>query len=475
MSILENIPERDLPVSSPSAVDHVRGVTAAGKSMRFPVGGADGLATNAEMSAALADLDARVDTAVDEINEAAGRVLATNPAPKFSAFGGQLRKLRAALTDPLHQTVGICLIGDSITWGQTLPDNSATDPRNGTLSDPRNNATASSWANILRRYIGSEFMRGADPVLSNWAAAPSGQSITEYKKTFALFPVGAPFVAEVTGGSTTITEVQSAGALLGYQLRLNHGATTDEPHARLRFPITGSKFTLVYGMGGPNSASYEVLINGASIGIFTTADAPSGAKNRRVHTFPYVRGATVEIRTRRPAAVTGPVTLYIEAIEIEKLVRISNQGINGATTATYLLYNLSGDFSNPTAVTPEDDFIIMQLGTNDRVSVSSRPRGPQGFRRNADLIVDELVTLGDVILMCANPAAPEDPALYSSTMSDIRGVLFDVAKTRSIDIIDNYAAFAGLPVSDYTADNLHPNLFGHSIIAKNIIGSLEMS
>jgi len=72
--------------------------------------------------------------------------------PSFHAFGGQLSRLKASLTNPLEQFTGIVFIGDSITWGSgNTGEQAPTDPRDGTLSDPRDYFGTSSYVNIIKK------------------------------------------------------------------------------------------------------------------------------------------------------------------------------------------------------------------------------------------------------------------------------------------------------------------------------------
>lgn len=398
------------------------------------------------------------------------------PATRFHTYGGQLRKLREALADPLQQIVGICLIGDSITWGRALPENAVFGPRNGTLSDPRDSFASPSWANELKRYIGANYAFGASPILSNWAAAPSGEAIAEYRITRLLYPREAPFALTVSGSNQTSTEVATSATPSGFQFQLTDGDVTRVGYQEITFPFTGTEFTLIYACVDADTASYELFVDGVSQGVFETSSAGGGVNgtnnNRRTHTFGYVRNKTIQIRSNN-TGLTGNRRLRVNGIEVTKRIVITNQGIIGATTKSYDLYNLSGSFSVPAAVTAQDSFIIMQLGTNDRNRSTAVPAGVQGFERHLTAIMNRLSPLGDVILMCANPAQNESTVTYSFTMQDVRDTLIREAKSRSIDIIDNYSIFIGTNFSTFTADGLHPNARGMLRIAKNIVTALE--
>jgi lysophospholipase L1-like esterase len=409
-----------------------------------------------------------------------GKFAALDIVPAVSrkhAFGGQLRKLRDTLGDPLQQIVGICLIGDSITWGLTLPDNAAYDPRNGTLADPRDNFTSSSWANLLKRYIGRNYANNAAPVLGNWSTSSAGKAIAEYSTKNLIFPSGAPFSLTQTGSSLSVSEIQNASSPTGYHLQLADGNVAATSYHSLKFQFTGKEFTLIYGIDDSAYCDYEVFVNGVSTGVYTTSSSGGGVNNtynnRRTHSFGHVRNKEIEIRSKR-TVMTGNRYLKISGIEVNKIIRVTNQGIIGTDAFRYLAYNLSGDFG-PGAITGEDLFVFVQIGTNDRLIQAALPGGIQGFRRSYQKLLDKISPLADPILMVSNPAENENPSTYSFTMQGARAVILGEAKLRAFDFIDNYAIFDQASFPSFTADGLHPNALGHRRIAQNIIAAMEQA
>ncbi|MGY2361543.1 SGNH/GDSL hydrolase family protein [Pseudomonas azotoformans] len=268
---------------------------------------------------------------------------------RFHVNGGQLARLRAALADPRQSFVGITFIGDSITWGTGTLQGPNPNPRNGTLTDPRDNFVSESYVNNVKRYVGAKFMAGAQVSVSNWRSSPAGQSIVEFS----------------SGRSE----------------------------------------------GGP-----------------------------------------------------------------QKKVRISNQGINGASTSSYKARNLvsSGDGANY-AVLPDDGFVFIQLGTNDRGLSPTNPNTPKGLTDNLVAMVSEIKTKSEVILMCANPSTVEPPSVYRFGMAAVRSAILDAAKICEVDCIDNYAAFDELDLATHLVDGLHPNVAGHLVTAQNIITAIEQA
>ncbi|WP_282265907.1 SGNH/GDSL hydrolase family protein [Stenotrophomonas sp. PS02298] len=391
---------------------------------------------------------------------------AINPSKKAHYYGGQLRKLASALTDPLHQAVYVTLAGDSITWGATLPENSVSTPRTGTLGDPRDNYVSPSFANEFKRHIGREYFDGIEPVLSNWSYSPSGQSTAEFRRNIDLYPGIAPFTVTLST-SATVTETDAVAAVLGKQYRaaVATGATVS-----IKFPFTGDKLELVYSTTTGNSADYQIYVDGALQGQFSTTAAEAYGVVRS-HDIPYVRNKEVEIRVVFPSGATASRTLYLEAIRIPKVCRITTQGIIGSEFFRYA-GRCFGQFG-PSILSMNDEFFIVQLGTNNRGAVET-PTSVNRLKNIANALVDLFAPAGDVVLMCANPADPDGPAApFKFRMSDVRSTLQDVARSRSLDFVDNYAVFRGTSNLDTTADGLHPNALGHALIARNLISALE--
>lgn len=399
-------------------------------------------------------------------------------APRFSSYGDQLRRLKEALGNPLVQFVGIVGVGDSITWGRTLPDNSSFAPQTQLLTTARDNASSPSFWNNFRRYIGSQYMKGATLNLSNWAASPTGESIATYVKPLIIYPKDGPFTLSVTGVTQTASSAARASSPTGFMYTLNDGAPGGANYQSIKFNFTGDRFTLIFRATNTGDFNnYRVFVDGVDQGLFTTQDGVdgvvSGDNNRRLHTFSYVRNKVVEIRSDS-AGLSGVRRLYLEGLEIPKTVRCTNQGVIGLTARVYDLNNLSGSFSNPTAVTAQDQFVFCQFGTNDRGDTSVPPGGAE-FERSMQAIITRLTALADVILMCAGPVADstEPPAPSYMTMRDVRGILSKVAKANSLAFIDNLAAFDTVDPSVILDGTTHPNALGHAVMSRNIINALE--
>lgn len=406
---------------------------------------------------------------------------ATQP-PHFHKFGGQLAALFLGLSNPLEQITSVVFLGDSQTWGSgNTGEQATTEPRDGTLSDARDYFSTSSWVNIVKRYIGSKFARGAAPVLSNHPTSPSGESIATYTTQHVLFPNRGDFTLTQSAGlNISNSEVAAPSAVSYFQLQLQNGNTSVESSHTVSFTFTGTTFKLGFGCTDGTATFYELVVDGVSQGVFSTHAGQDGFidvsnNNYRTHTFGYVRNKIVEIKTRRNGE-SGNRILRLESITIDKVIRLTNNGLNGQSSISYRANNLVGSPADGLAVLPQDNHVIVKIGTNDRISSTSRPKGSNLFKYNLGQFIDAIVAISptaNIILACSNPAT-EDPATYSFTMQEVRNVTYQVAKARSIDMVDGYSVFSSVTLQPgFSDDGLHLNQLGYTLEARNFINSLE--
>ncbi|MGR3991669.1 hypothetical protein FW789_04230 [Pseudomonas sp. 1121_17] len=396
--------------------------------------------------------------------------------PSFSPYGGQLSKLKSSLQDPLVQFVGVVGVGDSIMWGRTLPGNAPVSPRTPRLDTPRDwSATPSFW-NKFRAYVGETYMPGADPVVSNWQASPSGESTVTYTRTIQVFPEGGAFQVNSTGSGHSVSVSDRDDSVTGKTYTLTDLSGEGSGPQSIRFKFTGEQFSVLYRRASAIAFNnYDLLVDGRLIGTFSTratGRAAPGTVARRTHAFDYVRDKEVEIRTNSKG-LAGRRSLEIDGLEIPKTVRFTNQGVIGQTARTYNLYNLSGRYG-PSAITERDQFIIAQFGTNDRGEKAASPDGSR-FHASLQSLVDELKPRGNVILMSAGPVleGSKADAMAVMTMKVVRGMVDQVAKANQVDFIDNLSPFDEVETASVIDGFAHPNEAGHSIMAKNIIDAIE--
>ncbi|WP_087502336.1 phage tail fiber protein [Pseudomonas sp. SID14000] len=410
----------------------------------------------------------------------------------FTPFGGGLNRLKAALTNILTQFVGVVWIGDSITWGSgNQPEMAITDPRNGTLKDPRDWFGTNSYVNNLRRYLIEEYLPGATITTAPWPLSPYGDAIVTATKDIHILPLGPEFAHRVVGAPISITNDVASGLPGKWRVLITNQNTTqgDNAYGEISFKFTGNCFRLLLGCITANASDYIIYVNGNSIGRFSTAAGDpadngtvfvEGGHHTRTHTFPMVYNGTVTIRAVRPLVAGGDPSkvLRISSLIIPKTLRLTNNGINGSSLSTYRVYNMppSGiNFSGSVAVNAGDLFTFIQLGTNDRGTI----RGPQTIpfiQQECRALLDSIPFYSTPILMASNPAIPVvNPVPANLDQSDIRSALFTVARERAIDFVDNYNVFRGLDRLAFAKDQLHPNQWGYSVVSSNIIKAIESS
>lgn len=151
-------------------------------------------------------------------------------------------------------------------------------------------------------------------------------------------------------------------------------------------------------------------------------------------------------------------------------VRISNQGINGARTVSFLLGGMIGRF-----MIPGDGFVFVQLGTNDRINVETSPHTADILRENYVKIVKNISKNAEVILMCAPPSTHNNPDKFRFAMDEVRKSVLSAAEECKVDFIDNYVAFSGVDLKSALSDGTHPTVLGHKIISDNVMAALRNS
>ena len=383
-------------------------------------------------------------------------------------YGGQLQELQQALTDPLTQFIGVALVGDSITWGMTATGIAVTTPRSHSLADTRNNATSPTWANLLHAYMGGEYYEDASVTASGWPGSSGGVAQFEYSKTLDLATQYKLFTAITTNQPWVATAV--AGSTLG----ITHDATTSSlsDNVKLEFVMTGYEFDLVFSTL-TNGAQYELLLNEVSQGTFSTDTAslslPAQTGNVRTHSFGgFKKAATVCIRII-PSATTK--VLRLESIRINRKLRVTNNGVIGVNTKEYLTSLLAA------AVRSDDSFVFVQLGTNDRslTSASGVPESMESFGGALRALVDNLDGRGmKTVLMCANACLDNSKPTNKYDMSDVRAEILAVARSMKKDFIDQFSITRRLVgTTTFTADGLHPDDYGHSIMFNHIRDRIE--
>lgn len=388
----------------------------------------------------------------------------------FKKYGGQLENLYTSLSNPLEQFTSISFIGDSITWGIGILGGLPTDPRVGGLKDTRAGYNEANYVNRIKWYIRDTFFDGDAGVVGNWSFSMGGESNVTYTKRIELYPVGDQFTVTTVGATSTVTEVVTTNAVFDRRYDFNMATVND--YSTLSFNFTGTEFELFFTSLSITS-KYEIIVDGVSQGVFDTDLGVIANQQSRVHTFGYVRDKLVEIKSVYNTAKTGVQSLQIEAIAINKKVLIENQGVSGITTERYNAYNFG--LLGPSVITPETNYVFVQLGTNDRVKKTdvTRGMGITDYEKNMEALLTNIGTGVDVILMNANMTQDFNATTFDFHESDIKTSVHKLAKKHSLDWINNYSIFRGVNLDIALNDGLHPSSVGHEMIAENIISALE--
>lgn len=375
---------------------------------------------------------------------------AVAPAPLSTSV---LASLRRSLANELEDVM-VRLVGDSITWGMTVTGGGVQDPRTHALTDPRNNLTSPSWANLLHKYLGSRYSAG---VMSN--PAPG---VALYEATHNVDITLAEKVTLLnTATRATVTKPVAADA----NALLEVLCTVPDGHA-LCFDTVGTGFSLVYRESA-GAGTFVVLIDGVVNRTVVTANAVTTYGKLATITLPAGKHA-VEVRC------TGAVAF--EAIQRNRKIRVANDGLIGTNTAEWLpgAGRLSASIAN------DDTHVFVQLGTNDR-ALTTEPNDPARTKRNLLAIADYAINARgkSLILMAANYADTDYPTAPASKYSqaDVARVIAQVATSLGCGYIDNYSATLKLKLAgtSFLADGLHPNDAGHLQKLNNIVDCLEQA
>lgn len=358
--------------------------------------------------------------------------------------------LKDKITDLLSHTVNpfkktkVKLIGDSITAGVAGTGYSKTGEvmftdSSGVVQNA-NIETATCWANSLKKLLE-----------------------TKYNGKYQWVDLTHPEIKVISHDSTLEARISSVP---GYQ-RVYPNITAG--NTMMEFTFYGDKFTIRYAKAAAYGI-FDVFIDGVKSQTIDAYAASFLDMQSTEFTGLTSGNHKVELKeTNTKNALATGNSIYIQGLRIPKTVIVKNWGISGWASRHLEL--------NPDWVSSDDDFIIVQLGTNDRLY-----EGQTTYSYQANFIRKMRSQNRKVVLMASVPSSPSNDnrtdVMYYRNMEDeaseIRALAhdFDVPFISNHEFFINYTMFRGVIVDTLLADALHPNDSGYDLMFKNITQKL---
>lgn len=377
---------------------------------------------------------------IRDIENAVGR-LGSGGAPTLADF-------RDALLNPARDA-NLVMIGDSITWGLSLPGNSTSTPRDHALADPRDNFDTPSWANRLRRYFGCAYADAVTTTPPTQDQPGSGY----FTKTVAIDAYADPRVTVRNAAGEVVTKsgtTQTTGPRFATPLNIPPGH-----YARIEVQCAAINVLYATGTVDP-SAQFRVEIDGATVGTQTYGAVSVQWQQSFAASWTFGKHVLVV----RNLSVSQ--TMQLEGFTRTKQVRVANQGIIG--TASWE-WTGSGTLL-PGAVRSNDTHAFVMLGTNDRSSAHTQYPGnvsrTKEAQRAAVRYLRDTRGLGVILVAeIAGSEAQEFPtdATKAYSMQDVRQAVIELGREEVVSVIDLYAntRLRIIKGDDFLADGLHPN------------------
>lgn len=360
-----------------------------------------------------------------------------------------LTRLRDHLANPFVRTQ-ITLVGDSITAGVGGTGFDTESPESGIIGDgsgstKANVLTATCWSNMLYWYVMNNYNGKACEV--------------------DVMADGVSYTVPYRRSSVTI----SGDPVLRYAAIISNDSIVENA---VTFRFYGTSAVVKYAKGTA-FGKFNVYVDDvlkADVDCYSTSETHDNAVN--------ITGLSESYHTLRIAMTnskndnSSANTVHIEGFVVTKYAVVNPWGIGGLT---------SGVAGNRGFYSVNDDFVIMQFGTNDRGTSLGRESTTVNLVNAVKMIKTEFGA--DVILMCANPTTyTEEFEQYGKNfhMWDVKAAVAKAASILRMPYIDNYDAFLrycdthGAELSTLLADNLHPNDLGYKVMFENIMRSVDL-
>lgn len=382
----------------------------------------------------------------------------------FNAPENRANRLQRALQNPF-EAVRIRLVGDSITWGRSASNNTATEPRTGHLTDPRNTTSVSSptWANLLRNWLAHSY---GDGVCAEDAPG-SGSFVVETECAILggnkHQPTWRKGIAEISSDELSI--VENSSSKTGRYIDLSTAGGMPDS---FEFTTTVDEVDVYFaGLSDrpQEQRKLNVYVDGALQESFYAYN--SVATWNMKHTI-YLDGARRRIKI---ALAEGSASARIIGLTSHREIRVANDGIIGSSVNSWLARNLL-----PNSLTNDDTHLLVQLGTNDRVQSGA---SVDKFSKDLDVFIQQIKALRpdvDVTLLVANAVTQNesDTSIYKFKMRDVDNVVRQAAAKNNFGFLSQYTRTIQAKIDGevFVPDLLHPNDFGHKIMFENIRDNL---
>jgi lysophospholipase L1-like esterase len=343
------------------------------------------------------------------------------------------------LLNPFVGNTDIKILGDSITAGVGSTGYKLTSTKLGNTGYFVATEESGSWANLLKKDLESR-----------------------YNKSLLVHPLDPRII-------TTKSRLENKDT----NAKLKMSAFTKGVNS-WKLSFAGTEFK-VYFTKQSGSGIVGIYIDGKKVGVYDLYSAKTENGFEVQIAGLQDSNHNIEIKTEGKNKDSVSDRVYIEAFEFKKSVSIKNWGVSGRDSE-WLLANFN------TLIQPNDDIIMIQIGTNDRIDFTS----PEALKLHLKSIIDKCVSLKkEVILLSANPTSQSDDDTTKETrkftMRDVDMTIKQVAKEYGIKHISNYDAFlryseaTGETIDALLADGLHPNDTGYKIMYKNVMRHLDIS
>lgn len=378
-----------------------------------------------------------------------------------------------SLYDDLHNpfiSLNIRLVGDSITWGSGASNRSATDPRTGRLTDPRNKTDpiSPSWANLLRQWLCLTFTDGEIVHEGNGSAYSSSNNTIILSNNLDSIGFANPSRNLIFSNDKVKGFIKASNIESREYIDIIPPAYPALVPTEFSFYTNSKSFSLVFakfGFGDSDSYFFNVYIDDVfyrKVSLY----APTASFDYEEF-FDLPGGAFHKVTIKNESTVNN--VLRVQNLKISKSIRVLNDGINGSSTNSWL-----NSVKLSESIKKSDNYVFVQLGTNDRIRSSNNTIAT--FTSNLKKIVDDIDSLSEgnakTVLMSANAVTQSESveSAYYCTMKTINSVIKAVSDEKQVGFISNFEHTQQLKIDgvSYLADGLHPNDFGYRVIFENI-------